>query len=46
MLLKLTNWNIAEIFFALGFEEPSHFNLFFKKNANGSPTDYRKLHKE
>jgi AraC family transcriptional activator of pobA len=46
ILLKLTNWNIAEISFALGFEEPSHFNLFFKKHANGSPTDYRKLHKE
>jgi len=46
ILLKLTNWNIAEISFALGFEEPSHFNLFFKKHANGSPTEYRKLHKE
>lgn len=46
ILLKLTNWNIAEISSALGFEEPSHFNLFFKKHANGSPTDYRKLHKE
>jgi len=46
ILLKLTNWNIAEISSALGFEEPSHFNLFFKKHSNGSPTDYRKLHKE
>ena len=46
ILLKLTNWNIAEISFVLGFEEPSHFNLFFKKHANGSPTEYRKLHKE
>ncbi|MBD1366544.1 helix-turn-helix transcriptional regulator [Mucilaginibacter sp. ZT4R22] len=45
ILLKLTNWNIAEISSALGFEEPSHFNLFFKKNANSSPTDYRKFHK-
>ncbi len=46
ILLKLTNWNIAEIATALGFEEPSHFNLFFKKHAGGSPTDYRKFHKE
>lgn len=46
ILLKLTNWHIAEISFALGFEEPSHFNLFFKKHTNGSPTDYRKLHRE
>jgi len=46
ILLKLTNWNIAEISSALGFEEPSHFNLFFKKHSNGSPTNYKKLHKE
>jgi len=43
ILLKLTNWQIAEISSALGFEEPSHFNLFFKKHANTSPTGYRKL---
>ncbi|MCV9927596.1 helix-turn-helix transcriptional regulator [Flavobacterium sp. LS1R49] len=46
ILLKLTNWHVAEISFTLGFAEPSHFNLFFKKHANASPTDYRKLHKE
>ncbi|MET0570718.1 MAG: helix-turn-helix transcriptional regulator [Pedobacter agri] len=46
ILLKLTNWNIAEISSALGFEEPSHFNLFFKKHSRSSPTDYRKLQKE
>ncbi|WP_442591448.1 helix-turn-helix domain-containing protein [Pedobacter sp. AW31-3R] len=46
ILLKLTNWHIAEISFVLGFAEPSHFNLFFKKNANVSPTDYRKVHRE
>jgi len=46
ILLKLTNWNIAEISSALAFEEPSHFNLFFKKHASSSPTDYRKLQKE
>ena len=45
ILLKLTNWNIAEISSALGFEEPSHFNLFFKKHVHSSPTGYRKLHK-
>ncbi|TZF92240.1 helix-turn-helix transcriptional regulator [Chryseobacterium panacisoli] len=43
ILLKLTNWQIAEISSVLGFEEPSHFNLFFKKHANASPTEYRKL---
>ncbi|MET1056605.1 MAG: helix-turn-helix transcriptional regulator [Pedobacter sp.] len=46
ILLKLTNWNIAEISSALAFEEASHFNQFFKKHASSSPSDYRKLHKK
>lgn len=46
ILLKLTSWQIAEISSALGFEEPSHFNVFFKKHADISPTDYRKLQEE
>jgi len=46
ILLKLTGWHIAEISYALGFEEPSHFNLFFKKHTDISPTDYRKLQSE
>lgn len=43
ILLKLTNWNISEIAYSLGFEEPSHFNSFFKKHTRISPTDYRML---
>ncbi len=46
ILLKLTNWNIAQIANSLGFEEPSHFNTFFKKHTKIAPTDYRKLKKE
>lgn len=46
ILLKLTNWNIAEIAYSLGFEEPSHFNSFFKKHTKVSPTDYRKLQED
>lgn len=46
ILLKLTNWNIAEIAYSLGFEEPSHFNSFFKKHTMVSPTDYRKLQED
>ncbi len=42
ILLKLTNWNIAQIAYSLGFEEPSHFNSFFKKQNKISPSDYRK----
>lgn len=43
ILLKVTNWNIAQIATSLGFEEPSNFNSFFKKHTKISPTDYRKL---
>lgn len=40
-LLKHTNWNISEISYSLGFEEPSHFNNFFKKHTEISPSVYR-----
>lgn len=46
ILLKLTNWNIAQIAYSLGFEEPSHFNTFFKKHTKIAPTDYRKLNRD
>ncbi|MBS7563316.1 helix-turn-helix transcriptional regulator [Mucilaginibacter sp. Bleaf8] len=41
VLLKRTNWNISEISYCLGFEEPSHFNNFFKKHTSFSPSAYR-----
>ncbi|GAB3315127.1 response regulator transcription factor [Larkinella ripae] len=40
-LLKHTNWNIAEISYTLGFEEPAHFNNFFKKQTHQTPSAYR-----
>ncbi|WEK37204.1 MAG: AraC family transcriptional regulator [Candidatus Pseudobacter hemicellulosilyticus] len=40
-LLKHTNWNISEISYCLGFEEPAHFNHFFKKHTNTTPTAFR-----
>ncbi|WP_428331082.1 helix-turn-helix domain-containing protein [Mucilaginibacter sp.] len=40
-LLKHTNWNIAEISYCLGFEEPGHFNHFFKKQTNTTPSSFR-----
>lgn len=40
-LLKHTNWNISEISYALGFEEPAHFNNFFKKQTNITPGAFR-----
>jgi AraC family transcriptional activator of pobA len=41
MLLKHTNWNVSEIAYCLGFEEPTHFNNFFKKNMEQTPTQFR-----
>lgn len=43
ILLKQTTWTITEIAFALGFTEPTHFNNFFKKLVNTSPTQFRKV---
>ena len=40
-LLKHTDWNISEIGYCLGFEEPTHFNNFFKKLTNDTPSSYR-----
>ncbi len=41
VLLKHTSWNIAEIAYALGFTEATHFNNFFKKNVALSPSKFR-----
>lgn len=40
-LLQHTDWNIAEIAYALGFEYPSYFNNFFKKNTGTNPKSFR-----
>lgn len=40
-LLKHTNWNISEISYTLGFEDPAHFNNFFKKQTSQTPRTYR-----
>lgn len=40
-LLQHTDWNIAEIAFALGFEYPSYFNNFFKKMTGLNPRSFR-----
>ena len=40
-LLKHTDWNISMISYSLGFEEPSHFNNFFRKQTNLTPSSFR-----
>ncbi|MBK7870580.1 MAG: helix-turn-helix transcriptional regulator [Saprospiraceae bacterium] len=41
ILLKHSNWNVTEIAYALGFTEVTHFNNFFKKHTEQSPTKFR-----
>jgi len=36
-LLQHTNWSVAEIAYALGFEYPTYFNNFFKKKTGQIP---------
>lgn len=40
-LLKHTKWNIAEISYSLGFEEPAHFSNFFKRQTSVTPGSFR-----
>ncbi len=42
-LLRHTNWNIAEIGYGLGFDEPAHFTYFFKKQTGFAPSAFRRL---
>lgn len=42
-LIKHTDWNMAEISQALGYEDQSHFNNFFKKQTQYSPSEFRKV---
>jgi len=40
-LLRHTNWNVSEISYCLGFEAPTHFNNFFKKQTSTTPSAFR-----
>ncbi|GAA3961370.1 helix-turn-helix domain-containing protein [Mucilaginibacter dorajii] len=41
ILLKQTNWNIAEIAYTLGFDDIAHFSNFFKKQTSFTPAAFR-----
>ncbi|NML19537.1 helix-turn-helix transcriptional regulator [Pseudoflavitalea sp. G-6-1-2] len=43
VLLKHSSWNVSEIAYSLGFTEPTHFNNFFKKHMDLSPTKFRNV---
>jgi len=40
-LLKHSQWNISEIGYCLGFDEPAHFYNFFRKRTKMSPSNFR-----
>lgn len=42
VLLKNTTWPVGEIARCLGFAEPQHFSLFFKKHHSSTPADFRR----
>lgn len=40
-LLQHTDWSVSEIGYALGFDYPTYFNNFFKKNTGTNPSAFR-----
>ena len=43
ILLKHSAWNISEIAYALGFNEVTHFNKFFKQHQEITPSGFRNV---
>jgi AraC family transcriptional regulator, transcriptional activator of pobA len=41
-LLQHTNWSVADIAYALGFEYPTYFNNYFKRVTGTIPKSFRK----
>ncbi len=41
-LLQYTDWSIADIAYALGFEYPTYFNNYFKRLTGITPKSLRK----
>lgn len=42
-LLQHSDWSVAEIAYALGFEYPAYFNNYFKRLTGSTPRAYRKV---
>jgi len=41
ILLKYSDYDISEISYSLGFDDPTHFNHFFKKQTGQIPSSFR-----
>jgi AraC family transcriptional activator of pobA len=42
-LLQHTDWSVADIAYALGFEYPAYFNNYFKRVTERTPNSFRKV---
>lgn len=42
-LLQHTDWSVADIAYALGFEYPAYFNNYFKRLTGSTPNSFRKV---
>ncbi|WP_426584127.1 helix-turn-helix domain-containing protein [Mucilaginibacter sp. R-33] len=42
-LLQYTDWSVADIAYALGFEYPAYFNNYFKRLTGTTPNTFRKV---
>lgn len=42
-LLQHTDWSVADIAYALGFEYPAYFNNYFKRLTGVTPNTFRKV---
>ncbi|MET3877775.1 AraC family transcriptional regulator [Chitinophaga sp. OAE865] len=42
-LLKYTDWSVADIAYALGFDYPAYFNNYFKRITGTTPNSFRKV---
>ncbi len=43
IMLRHSNWNVSEIAYALDFTEVTHYNNFFKKHTEISPSKFRSV---
>jgi AraC-like DNA-binding protein len=41
ILLRQTDWAVADIAYSLGFDEPAHFSHFFKRQTGLTPMAFR-----
>ncbi|MBE9583334.1 AraC family transcriptional regulator [Mucilaginibacter sp. JRF] len=42
-LLQHSDWSVAEIAYALGFDYPAYFNNYFKRLTGSTPNSFRKV---